>query len=362
MKPTTVDITKLRDFQVGPGSPSDHRRTEPVTKTVFMPYVMSRSHLGDKGSRPLASGTAFWESPDIWTFSSHPDDAPITPPVVAGSVTSNRPNTVYAHVWNLGRAPVAGAVVEWYWADPSFEFDTARANLIGMERVDLAPNGFAGCHRLVKCTSPWVPSDSVGVHQCLVSRVSALGDGLTDFDSWSPIQDRHVAQRNVSVLTANSSRVLSEIATALSKSSAQDDSFEVWQQGKSADGLVRLIAPHLTVDLNIRDMKLVDLDERGNLSMSVDALRNLVVSTDGFFSGSDREPRLGSARALDSNRTFLTNANLLDAIGFEQLLPMQVLNQIKFYSPNREKAAIVLRIICKRKRTVVGGYTLILSP
>jgi hypothetical protein len=56
--------------------------------------------------------------------------APALPPNAGGSVQPGAPVTVYAHVGNLGRAPVVGARVEFSRFDRTFAFDDAHANLI----------------------------------------------------------------------------------------------------------------------------------------------------------------------------------------------------------------------------------------
>jgi hypothetical protein len=115
----------------------------------FYPYLLVRSLLGDRGDRSFNG--CFWESPDIWTAPGPPATSPATPATHGGQVVVGQPNTVYAHVWNLGFAPLAGIRVEFYWFNPSLGIDGSHANLIGMARCELAGRGMAGSHKLVKC-------------------------------------------------------------------------------------------------------------------------------------------------------------------------------------------------------------------
>lgn len=94
----------------------------------FLPYLLIRQTVGDHGERPITSNSAitYKSMPDIWVFRGDPATAP---PIPAGPgfetggvpVVHMGPNskyTIYAHVWNLGRAPIAGVKVEFFW----FEF------------------------------------------------------------------------------------------------------------------------------------------------------------------------------------------------------------------------------------------------
>jgi hypothetical protein len=168
----------------------------------FYPYLLVRSLIGDRGDRPF--NTPFWESPDIWTAPGAPGTSPAIPADHGGTVTAGVPNTVYAHVWNLGLAPLAGVVVEYYWFNPSVSIDGTHAHLIGTARCELAGRGMSGSHRLVKCPQPWVPVMENGGHECLVVRIYGVGDPI-GANEWQPWLNRHVAQRNVSVVSGTQS-------------------------------------------------------------------------------------------------------------------------------------------------------------
>lgn len=163
----------------------------------FLPYLLVRSVLGDRGDRPI--NVPFWESPDIWTAVGDPADTPAVPGDHGGTAVAGRANTVYAHVWNLGFAPLAGISVEFYWFDPSIAITGANANLIGIARCELAARGMNGSHLLVKCPKAWVPVMVNGGHECLMVRLSGIGDPIGN-NPWAPWLNRHICQRNIAVV------------------------------------------------------------------------------------------------------------------------------------------------------------------
>ena len=190
-------------------------------KNEYLPYLVVRSNPGDRGARPLPG--VFWESPDIFVFSGAPSDsAPLMPPTTAGVATVGAPTTLYAHVWNLGRAPVWGAFVEFSWFNPSLGFSYASANRLGAAMIDLGdrftsfpewretegPAGdryvTRGCHAIVRCPTTWVPSFENGGHECLVVRVFEPFMDAVALTNYDARVDRHIGQRNISVVQANS--------------------------------------------------------------------------------------------------------------------------------------------------------------
>jgi hypothetical protein len=207
----------------------------------FYPYLLVRSVLGDRGDRPI--NVPFWESPDIWTAQGDPAATPAVPPDHGGTAVAGKPNTVYAHVWNLGFAPLAGIRVEFYWFNPSTGIDGSHANLIGMARCELAGRGMPGSHKLVKCPKPWIPVMENGGHECLVVRVSGIGDPIGG-NEWQPFKNRHVAQRNISVVTAGAG--LSALIGALNKRRLFGTRLQLIQVSPKEGELVRhLAAPKL---------------------------------------------------------------------------------------------------------------------
>jgi hypothetical protein len=190
-------------------------------KDEYLPYLLIRASSGDRGGRPVPGGV-FWESPDIYvTPNQEASSAPLNPPSLGAVARANAPNTLYAHVWNLGKAPAYRVRVEFYWFNPSLGISRADANLIGATWVDLA-NRFTlysnwvevkepysqwlsqGCHAIVRCPETWVPVFENNGHECLVVRVfEPLLDSLNP-NQFSAGTERHVGQRNIAVVEAAS--------------------------------------------------------------------------------------------------------------------------------------------------------------
>ncbi len=172
-------------------------------KNEYLPFLLIRADAGDRGRRALT--IPFWESPDIFVAANlDATIAPATPITLGGVAEAGVHNTLWAHIWNLGRAPVYNARVEFYWFNPSLGFNQAAANLIGVTYVDLGSRTSGHAHRIVKCPVSWIPSFVNGGHECLVVRAfEPLTDPLTP-NQWDANNDRHVGQRNISVVNAAS--------------------------------------------------------------------------------------------------------------------------------------------------------------
>jgi len=189
-------------------------------KDEFLPFLFIRAKAGDRGGRKING--EFWESPDIYVAPNLESSiAPLMPPTVGGVAQASAPNTLYAHVWNTGKAPAYRVRVEFYWFDPSLGISRSDSNLLGAAYVDLG-NRYShladwtvmnrsygsflskGCHAIVKCPETWVPKFLNGGHECLVVRVfEPFMDGVSP-DEFSAASNRHVGQRNIAVVQAAS--------------------------------------------------------------------------------------------------------------------------------------------------------------
>jgi len=295
----------------------------------FYPFLLVRAVVGDHGDRALS--VPFWESPDIWTAAGDPAATPSIPANPGGTVAAGQPNTVYAHVWNLGYAPIAGVRVEFYWFDPSLAIDATHAHLIGVTRVDLGPRTSAGCHRLVKCPQAWVPVFANGGHECLVVRVSSVGD--TPTDPWAPWADRHVAQRNVTVV--QSSQGLGGVLASLNTSRPPATRVEVRLAGSDAATAVTLLAPGHTLDLGAGARTLARLLPNGDLVL----------------------PALPAAAAGQRTAAAAPARTLPRA----DLLAPALHERIAAIPPPQANTAHVLRFACYRGRSLLGGYTVVVA-
>lgn len=189
-------------------------------KDEYLPFLVVRSAAGDAGARPFAG--VFWESPDIFVLPGvDASAAPLVPPTFGGIAKAGVPNTLYAHLWNLGKAPAFRVRVEFYWFNPSLGISQADANFIGATSVDLGnrftrsaswtearsagvPYVTMGSHAIVRCPTSWVPEFVNNGHECLVVRVSEPMLDAVSPDQFSATSDRHVAQRNIAVVTSSS--------------------------------------------------------------------------------------------------------------------------------------------------------------
>ncbi|MGA7317451.1 MAG: hypothetical protein WBX22_26170 [Silvibacterium sp.] len=219
-KPTPGDSGEIPWFA---GKIKDTLRNGPTfgpRKDEYLPFLAIRACSGDRGGRPLPG--VFWESPDIFVAPNlDAGAAPLMPPTLGGVAQANAPNTLYAHVWNFGKAPAHRVRVEFYWFNPSLGIARADANLVSAAWVDLG-NRFTlfpkwtqidkpygewmsqGCHAIVRCPETWIPTFENNGHECLVVRIfEPIFDAL-DPQQFSAAADRHVAQRNIAVVQAAS--------------------------------------------------------------------------------------------------------------------------------------------------------------
>lgn len=176
-------------------------------KNEFLPFIVMRALAGDHGARPLT--TPFWESPDIFVAPNlEAAAAPALPTTRGGLAKAGAPNTLWAQIWNLGLAPVTNARVEFYWFNPCLGFNAAAANLIGATTVTLGTRNSGRARTIVKCPVSWNATFVNGGHECLMVRVfEPLTDPLGP-KPWDASDDRHVGQRNISVVNAASPAVI----------------------------------------------------------------------------------------------------------------------------------------------------------
>ena len=163
-----------------------------------LPYLFMRANPGDLGARPVVG--PFWESPDIFILAGvSPELAPSLPPKLGDVALAGKPNTLYAHVWNFGKAAASEIVVEFYWVDPTLGISADSVHLIAQTFMTLGAKGSARSHAVVKCPEAWTPTYVNGGHECLVVRVWDNPSDLPGEPKFDASQNRHVAQRNIHV-------------------------------------------------------------------------------------------------------------------------------------------------------------------
>jgi hypothetical protein len=214
-------------------------------KLVFQPFLLIRTFIGDHGERPY--GGRGYESPDISVSQGDPGSTPEIPPHVGGVPRTGQPNTLYAHVWNLGLAPLIGVHVEFLVFDPSIDFTGQVPLFRGVGRVDLGSRTApTECHKMVKCPTPWIPTFANDGHQCVIVRATGLGESFSPLHQFQPKQDRHVAQRNMNIAPFGSSQ--QRLIWRLKKTLPKGAELELYAAGREAQTVVDLLAPGLKVN------------------------------------------------------------------------------------------------------------------
>lgn len=139
----------------------------------------------------IHDGSPWWLSPDIWTVPGNDPEGTPGLPIVG------QPCYVWARVTNNGTDAVQNATVRFYWANPSVGFDRNTANHIGTANVSLD----AGETQEVLCLIPWMPTFVNNGHECVLAEAfHSTYDPLPASPDFNVPTDRHVAQRNLSVL------------------------------------------------------------------------------------------------------------------------------------------------------------------
>lgn len=164
-----------------------------------LPYLFMRANPSDLGARPVV-GAPFWESPDIFILAGvAPALAPSLPPQLGQIALAGQPNTLYAHVWNFGKAAANEIVVEFYWVDPSLGISPGSVHSIAQTFMTLGSKGSGRSHAVVKCPEAWTPTYVNGGHECLLVRVWDNPSDLPGEPKFDASVNRHVAQRNIHV-------------------------------------------------------------------------------------------------------------------------------------------------------------------
>ncbi len=164
-----------------------------------LPYLFMRANPADIGARPVVNAP-FWESPDIFLLAGvDPALAPPIPPALGQFAQANKPNTIYAHVWNFGNAAASEVVVEFYWVNPSLGINASTVNLIAQTFTSLGAKGSGHSHAIVKCPVAWIPSYVNGGHECLLVRVWDNPSDLPGQPTFDAAWNRHIGQRNIHV-------------------------------------------------------------------------------------------------------------------------------------------------------------------
>jgi len=141
----------------------------------------------------IPDGDPWYLSPNIWTVPGSDPEGP------AGAPVEGDPCYLWARVTNNGNFLVQNATVRFYWANPSVGFDRTTANLVGTSFVTLS----AGETQDVLCLTPWYPEYVNQGHECVLAEAfHPSDDPLPGTVQFNVPTDRHVAQRNLSVISS----------------------------------------------------------------------------------------------------------------------------------------------------------------
>jgi hypothetical protein len=200
--------TSRGDIDGSPVTPADLEGDHPSgtwagdRKELYLPFLFMRANPGDLGGRPVVG--PFWESPDIYILAGiAPSMAPPIPPQLGQNALAYEDNTIYAHVWNFGRAAAREVTVEFYWCNPALGFSGASAHLIGQAWTSLGARGSGSAHAVVKCPEAWPATYVNGGHECLLVRAWDVASDHLGTPEWDASLNRHVGQRNIHVMTAD---------------------------------------------------------------------------------------------------------------------------------------------------------------
>jgi hypothetical protein len=150
-------------------------------------WLLIRYEAADVGARPVPNGEVFWESPDIRVIGG---DA-------FGNPTGGKPVALEARVWNQGDLDAAPVRVDFSFIAPSLGVTGDAPELIGTAWTTL----LAGHSKIVACPKEWTPPEYVtDVHACVIVTCSAPAQRDTPSAPFNPALDRHVGQRNLTVL------------------------------------------------------------------------------------------------------------------------------------------------------------------
>lgn len=296
-------------WQPDPGRADEWRRIadeigkehRPRREDVY-PYLLIRAMSpGDRGQRPLWPPTVCWESPDILLIDASHTGA-FDPSRLVVSPTAGRTYRVFIRVWNLGLLPAVGVHVRAWYVNPGFFGPGNQSNPyyapqpIGGKMVHLDDRTRPGATRLVELDEPWdIPANLTG-HECLIASASCPADQWSG--SLSVNDDRHVGQRNLTILApSGSAKDLLVMLAALVEKGA---TLELTHAGPAAVPFLQALSGGVLVDGD-RHRRIV-APELADLRVGVDigASRHLltVLQSDGRTIVADSQRLEAVAREL----------------------------------------------------------------
>jgi hypothetical protein len=161
-------------------------------------YIYIRSYDGDVGDRPIPGDICYWLSPDISFYRIQ------NQPLSLSEMRIGNDYVVEVKVINRSLMMSRAVIVELYLANPfigQYPFHPIWNSPQGAKYI--GTNIFPmGGHSQNSTTFYYAPTpDTIG-HRCLFARAFSLPtcDYSSDWQSFNPVTDRHVAQRNLDIV------------------------------------------------------------------------------------------------------------------------------------------------------------------
>jgi len=147
-----------------------------------------RDHINDNGDVPLPAALQHWYSPDIVIIQPNGTRG--------GEAIAGQLNQVEIRVTNDCGIPANDALVDAFFCTPSTGFTPATTIPIGADYLTI--DGYSSAVIRI----PWVPDPDHAGHACILARVSLLfpPDTYADGTIFDVRGDRHIAQRNISIV------------------------------------------------------------------------------------------------------------------------------------------------------------------
>ncbi len=147
-----------------------------------------RDHISDNGDVPLPTALQHWYSPDIVIIQPNGTRG--------GEAIAGQLNQVEIRVTNDCGIPANDALVDAFFCTPSTGFTPATTIAIGAGYLTIDGYSSAVIH------IPWVPDPEHAGHACILARVSLTfpPDTYADGTIFDVRGDRHIAQRNISIV------------------------------------------------------------------------------------------------------------------------------------------------------------------
>ena len=176
--------------------PDNHDHVDPKEGFEGRTYLYIRTNPLDDGNEPLQAGLDVWKSPDINIILPN---GTRTLEAIAG-VTNN----LEVIVNNAGGIEATDVYVDAFINDPSTVLTPATAIPVGNGYLTVPGYSSAGI------TFPWIPAEEYAGHRCLLARASLIlpPDTYVDGSVFDRRGDRHVAQRNIHILSMKKSEAI----------------------------------------------------------------------------------------------------------------------------------------------------------